>query len=155
MQPHTQSPQFEASTSRAVHIPSDPALPRPCLTSDAIVSRWQNSPGFQYFWAWIKRRCDRLKGKEIIRGPFDNSAHGIRSLMNMLDQMTSWIEDAPPQPQSNQRFGNLAFRTYNKLLQEVSCFSHRISANIDGRDYLRSLIHGISLPTFVLNCFLY
>lgn len=57
--------------------------------------------------------------------------------MNMLDQMTSWVEDATPQPQSNQRFGNLAFRTYNKLLQEVRCFSHKISTNMDGRDYPR------------------
>ncbi|XAO26636.1 serine/threonine-protein phosphatase 2A activator 1 [Cryptococcus bacillisporus CA1280] len=46
------------------------------------------------------------------------AAYGIRSLMYMLDRMTSWVEDAPPQPQSNQRFGNLAFRTYNKLLRE-------------------------------------
>lgn len=73
----------------------------------------------------------------------------------MLDRMTSWVEDAPPQPQSNQRFGNLAFRTYNKLLREVSCFSHLVSTNTGGRDYLSSLIHGISLPTFVLSFFLY
>lgn len=118
MQPLTQSSQPEASTSRAFHIPSDPAQPRPCLTNDTVVSRWQNSPGFQYFWAWIRRRCDQLKGKQIIRGSYDNSAYGIRSLMYMLDRMTSWVEDAPPQPQSNQRFGNLAFRTYNKLLRE-------------------------------------
>lgn len=103
---------------------------------------------------WQQRTC-KLTQRHLKQGWRVFLRQGIRSLMNMLDQMTSWIEDAPPQPQSNQRFGNLAFRTYNKLLQEVSCFSHRISANIDGRDYLRSLIHGISLPTFVLNWFLY
>lgn len=40
--------------------------------------------------------------------------------MNMLESLMQWIEEAPPQPQSSQRFGNLAFRTYIGLVEEVS-----------------------------------
>lgn len=40
--------------------------------------------------------------------------------MDMLDALMSWIEEAPPQPQSSQRFGNLAFRTYISLVEQVS-----------------------------------
>jgi serine/threonine-protein phosphatase 2A activator len=37
----------------------------------------------------------------------------------MLDAMTAWVDEVPPQPQSNQRFGNLAFRTYIKVVEEA------------------------------------
>lgn len=40
--------------------------------------------------------------------------------MGMLDALMSWIEEVPPQPQSSQRFGNLAFRTYISLVEQVS-----------------------------------
>ena len=39
--------------------------------------------------------------------------------MDMLNSMISWVEEVPPLAQSNQRFGNLAFRTYYKLVEEV------------------------------------
>jgi serine/threonine-protein phosphatase 2A activator len=37
----------------------------------------------------------------------------------MLDTLDRWIEEIPPQP-TPQRFGNLAFRTWGKRLQDVS-----------------------------------
>ena len=39
--------------------------------------------------------------------------------MDMLDSLMAWVEEVPPQPQSNQRFGNLAFREYIRLVEEV------------------------------------
>jgi hypothetical protein len=39
--------------------------------------------------------------------------------MSVLDQMIGWIDEVPPLPQANQRFGNLAFRQYIKLVEEV------------------------------------
>ena len=39
--------------------------------------------------------------------------------MALLDDMTTWVGEAPPQPQSSQRFGNLAFREYIRLVNEV------------------------------------
>lgn len=38
----------------------------------------------------------------------------------MLEEMMEWVKEVPIQPQSNQRFGNLAFRLYIKLVEEVS-----------------------------------
>jgi len=35
-----------------------------------------------------------------------------------LDTIESWIDEVPPQP-TPQRFGNLAFREWGKLLEEV------------------------------------
>ncbi|TYJ51490.1 serine/threonine-protein phosphatase 2A activator 1 [Cryptococcus floricola] len=101
-----------------VTLPSNPAAPRPCITTDDLVARWQHAPGFQCFWAWVRRRCDRIKGKEIVRGDYSESSQGVRCWMDLLENMTKWVEEAPPEPQSNQRFGNLAFRRYSKLLQE-------------------------------------
>jgi hypothetical protein len=40
--------------------------------------------------------------------------------MAMLEEMMEWVKEVPIQPQSNQRFGNLAFRSYIKLVEEVS-----------------------------------
>jgi hypothetical protein len=42
----------------------------------------------------------------------------IRQLLDILDQMETWIEEAPPLPDS-QRFGNKAFRTYISLVEKV------------------------------------
>ena len=47
----------------------------------------------------------------------------IRFLMDMLEQMIRWVEEVPALEQSNQRFGNLAFRSYYKLIEEVSSCS--------------------------------
>lgn len=41
--------------------------------------------------------------------------------MLILDSLMSWVAEVPTQPQSSQRFGNLAFRSYIKLVEQV-CF---------------------------------
>jgi hypothetical protein len=38
--------------------------------------------------------------------------------MEMLDILDAWIDDIPPLP-TPQRFGNLAFRTWGKRLEDV------------------------------------
>jgi hypothetical protein len=40
--------------------------------------------------------------------------------VSILDALMEIVSTVPPEPQSNQRFGNLAFRTYYKVVQEVS-----------------------------------
>lgn len=44
--------------------------------------------------------------------------------MQLLEAMMEWVEEVPLQPQSNQRFGNLAFREYYKLVEEVRYSTH-------------------------------
>lgn len=43
----------------------------------------------------------------------------MRFLVDMLNQMISWVDEVPPLEQSNQRFGNLAFRSYYRLIEQV------------------------------------
>lgn len=40
--------------------------------------------------------------------------------MKLLNDMKDWVEEVPPEPQSAQRFGNLAFRKYIALVEQVS-----------------------------------
>lgn len=43
-------------------------------------------------------------------------------LVGLLNELDAWIDDIPPQ-ESPQRFGNLAFRTWGKRLEEVRVFA--------------------------------
>ena len=40
--------------------------------------------------------------------------------MDILEQTTAWVDEVTLQPLSTQRFGNLAFRDYIKLVDHVS-----------------------------------
>ncbi|KAK4685880.1 serine/threonine-protein phosphatase 2A activator, partial [Tremellales sp. Uapishka_1] len=88
------------------------------LTSDSILSKWQLSPGYSAFTSWLKRRCERVVGRDILVGSNQASSEPIRHLMTLLDSMMDWVQEVPLQQQSNQRFGNLAFRQYWKLVEE-------------------------------------
>lgn len=69
----TRPTQSEASSSRSVVLPSDPAPPRQILNTDYAVAQWHTTPGFRGFWGWTIRRCDRIKGKQIMEGSNDLS----------------------------------------------------------------------------------
>ena len=64
-----QTTQPEASSSRWVESP--PSLPAQLLTTDEAVTAWPATVGFRSFWEWIKRRCERIKGKAIMQGPYE------------------------------------------------------------------------------------
>lgn len=46
-------------------------------------------------------------------------AQAIRHLLHILDSLIEWVAEVPPLPGTSQRFGNMAFRTYCKLIEEV------------------------------------
>lgn len=54
--------------------------------------------------------------------------------MRMLDSMMAWVEEIPPLPQENQRFGNLAFRKYIKLVEEVGICSSQAGTPLTPAD---------------------
>ncbi|ORX34804.1 Phosphotyrosyl phosphatase activator [Kockovaella imperatae] len=110
-----QSDQPEASSSRLMTTNAMPSAPARVLTSDAAVDVWPATNAFRSFWEWTKQRCDRIKGKEILHGS-DSTSEAITALMDLLVQMIDWIDEVPLQPLSSQRFGNLAFRDYIKLV---------------------------------------
>ena len=66
-------------------LPSHPEEPSPILADEAVFAAWPRSPGFRAFWGWIQRRCERLKGKEIVRGDYAQSPkvanHALTSLI--------------------------------------------------------------------------
>lgn len=39
-------------------------------------------------------------------------------MLTLLDKLDNWIDEIPPLP-TPQRFGNLAFRTWGKKLEDV------------------------------------
>lgn len=47
----------------------------------------------------------------------------IESTLRLLDTLDGWIDDIPPLP-TPQRFGNLAFRTWGKRVDNVSFSYH-------------------------------
>ena len=145
-----------AGLSRTVALPSDPAPPRPILATDQAVAQWPTTPGFRGFWGWTTRRCDSIKGRPILTGPsgvpVSSFAHlqptcthpqAIDSWLDLLDQMTAWVQDAPPQPQSSQRFGNLAFRDYSKLVEQ------RVPPLVDAFEGAPSQLSGQIIPLLI------
>lgn len=48
----------------------------------------------------------------------------IESTLRLLDTLDGWIDEIPPL-RTPQRFGNLAFRTWGKRVEDVS-FSYRL-----------------------------
>jgi serine/threonine-protein phosphatase 2A activator len=63
-----------APPSHAVMLPSDPATPAQILTSQSNVDLWPTTPGFKGFWGWVQRRCERIKGREIMAGTYESSS---------------------------------------------------------------------------------
>ena len=61
-------------STEAITFPDDPAPPQQVLLTDAAVLQWHRSPGFRAFWGWTTRRCDRIKGKDILEGDFAASS---------------------------------------------------------------------------------
>lgn len=51
-----------------------PSRPRQILRTEANVQAWPGTPGFRAFWGWVQRRCERIKGRDIIRGDTSHSA---------------------------------------------------------------------------------
>lgn len=64
----------ESASRRSVLLPSDPAPPAPLLTTQHNVDLWPSTPGFKGFWGWVQRRCDRIRGREIVTGRYDTAA---------------------------------------------------------------------------------
>lgn len=62
------SPPHPEAPADAVLLPSNPAPPAPVLRGEAAVEAWPQSAGYRGFIDWLRRRCERIKGKPIIDG---------------------------------------------------------------------------------------
>jgi serine/threonine-protein phosphatase 2A activator len=67
-------PTSTLSARTEILLPSNPEEPSPILADEAVFAAWPSSPGFRAFWGWIQRRCERLKGRDIVRGDYGQSS---------------------------------------------------------------------------------
>ncbi|KII84348.1 hypothetical protein PLICRDRAFT_57753 [Plicaturopsis crispa FD-325 SS-3] len=95
-----------------------PTVPVLKIHTDRDVETWKRTRGYQDYGLFLRRLTNSVVGYQL---PWTNPSpsSAITSMMSMLDTLDSWIDDIPPQ-QSPQRFGNLAFRTWGKRLEERS-----------------------------------
>jgi hypothetical protein len=72
--------------------------------------------------------------------------------MRILDSMMDWVEEVPPLPQENQRFGNLAFRKYIKLVEEVCICGSGTVVLVGPPIHLWISVHGVASSTRARTC---
>ena len=86
------------------------------IHSDADVIRFNNSIAFSRIMGFILMLNEVVKGKEIDTNlPLSPN---INQLGTLLDILNSWIDEIEPST-GPRRFGNIAFRTWIKRLEEV------------------------------------
>ncbi|KAJ7246605.1 hypothetical protein B0H12DRAFT_1235533 [Mycena haematopus] len=93
-------------------------LPTLKIQTDEDVQIWRRSRSYQDYAIFLRRLNESVVGRDI--PPTDSvPSEAIRNIIALLDSLDAWIDEIPPQI-SPQRFGNLAFRTWGKRLEEES-----------------------------------
>ncbi|KAI0259097.1 hypothetical protein BC834DRAFT_1019732 [Gloeopeniophorella convolvens] len=90
--------------------------PTPKIRTDFDVDVWKQTQGYSDYQHFLRWLSDAVVGHSL---PWTSGAYfqGVRCVLNLLDELDRWIDEIPPLP-SPQRFGNLAFRTWGKRLEE-------------------------------------
>ncbi|KAJ6521109.1 hypothetical protein B0H19DRAFT_1204237 [Mycena capillaripes] len=105
---------------RQIPLADVPALDAPTLKiqTDEDVETWQRSRSYQDYAIFLRRLNESVVGRDI---PTTDSSPSevIRKIIALLDSVDAWIDEIPAQV-SPQRFGNLAFRTWGRRLEEES-----------------------------------
>ncbi|KAF5345658.1 hypothetical protein D9757_014208 [Collybiopsis confluens] len=80
------------------------------------VHTWRGTQSYQDLLIFLRRLNEASVG---IKLPWDSEmpSSAILKMVNLLDTLDSWIDEIPPLD-TPQRFGNLAFRTWGKRLEE-------------------------------------
>ncbi|KAI0050507.1 Phosphotyrosyl phosphatase activator [Auriscalpium vulgare] len=91
-------------------------LPVVTIRTDVDVDLWKQTRAFEDYAIFLRRLNDAVVGYVL---PWTSSlpSQAIRSVLNLLDQLEGWITEIPPLS-TPQRFGNLAFRSWGKRLEE-------------------------------------
>lgn len=105
------------------------------INRDDDVERWKDSKSYRDYAIFLRRLNESVVGcylpwesgqpSKVVRSltriaymRSDPLHQAIQSLLKLLDTLDGWIDEIPPL-ESPQRFGNLAFRTWGKRLEEV------------------------------------
>ncbi|KAJ6515364.1 hypothetical protein C8R45DRAFT_854545 [Mycena sanguinolenta] len=93
-------------------------LPTLKIQTDEDVEIWRRSRSYQDYAIFLRRLNESVVGMDISTTD-SSSSEAIRNIIALLDSLDAWIDEIPPQV-SPQRFGNLAFRTWGRRLEEES-----------------------------------
>ncbi|KAJ6615654.1 Phosphotyrosyl phosphatase activator [Mycena sp. CBHHK59/15] len=88
------------------------------IQSDEDVEIWRRSRSYLDYGIFLRRLNESVVGVEIPSAE-SSTSEAVRQMMVLLDTLDGWIDKIPAQV-SPQRFGNLAFRTWGKRLEEES-----------------------------------
>ncbi|KAL1705754.1 hypothetical protein EV121DRAFT_202817 [Schizophyllum commune] len=93
-----------------------PELPSKKIKTDHDIDLWKTTRSYYDFSLFVRRLCESVVGREL---PYEPEVVGepIKGTLKLLDTLDGWIDEIPPQ-HSPQRFGNLAFRTWGRRLEE-------------------------------------
>ncbi|KAK0470358.1 uncharacterized protein EV420DRAFT_109028 [Desarmillaria tabescens] len=94
----------------------DLELPTQKIRSDEAVEAWKATRGYEDYSLYLRRLNEAVVGYTL---PWEspNASQAVLKLISLLDILDSWVTDIPPL-KTPQRFGNLAFRTWGKRLEE-------------------------------------
>lgn len=97
---------------------STAVVPQKFIYSEADLARFQQSQAHAELVAFVRLCNDAVIGKPISQTSTD-SFPVLQRLVDMLNELHSWVDDVPP-AQQPMRFGNTAFRTWHARLTERS-----------------------------------
>ncbi|KAH8094503.1 Phosphotyrosyl phosphatase activator [Cristinia sonorae] len=108
----------ENTLLRQVSIAELPVLPLPSLKikTEEDVLNWRDTQGYRDYGLFLRRLNESVVGQVLPRVNQTPST-ATTSTLQLLDKLDRWIDEIPPLP-TPQRFGNLAFRTWGKRLED-------------------------------------
>ncbi|TEB31594.1 serine/threonine-protein phosphatase 2A activator 1 [Coprinellus micaceus] len=101
------------SLDQVQSIPDDPIYH---IKTDEDVQLWKTTHSYKDYSIFLNRLTNAVVNYHLPWSP-EALARGTMKTLALLDKLEQWIEEIPPL-QTPQRFGNLAFRTWGKRLEE-------------------------------------
>lgn len=106
----------EAMMSDSGDVP-DCVEPKRQVQTPADMERWTKSEAYSEYVGFILALNEKIKGKKMTDEFFMSEV--TAKLLSVLETLDTWVNEIPPVDQP-QRFGNSAFRTWLKKVQEES-----------------------------------
>ncbi|KDQ58979.1 hypothetical protein JAAARDRAFT_33711 [Jaapia argillacea MUCL 33604] len=109
-------PTPQLAPLRYIPVSEISAGPTLKIRTDYDVDAWKVTQGFKDFGIFLRRLNESVVGVFL---PYESSSpsQAVKKVIALLDKLDLWIDEIPPLP-TPQRFGNLAFRTWGKRLED-------------------------------------
>ncbi|GJE85628.1 PTPA-domain-containing protein [Phanerochaete sordida] len=92
------------------------APPRQLIKTEDDVHAWKHTRGYQDYGLFLRRLSESVVG-HVLPWSSPTSHPAVEATLRLLSALDRWIDEIPPLP-TPQRFGNLAFRTWGKRLED-------------------------------------